>query len=140
MTYKAWLIALALAAPIVGCGSAPPAVRMVGSMDVPAARGTVTASRIGNQNTSLGVDVRHLAAPDRVEPGATTFVVWARGFGQEDFQNLGALRVDANLRGTLKTLTPYSTFEVVVTAEPSPTATTPSGKRLLTASVRPPSG
>jgi hypothetical protein len=109
---------------------------MVASLDVPAAQGTVKATSTANNNTAIVVEVHHLAPPERVQPGATTYVVWARAPGQDAYQNLGALRVDDSLRGTLKTVTPLRSFDVMITAEASPTVMTPSSRRLLSASVQ----
>jgi hypothetical protein len=138
MMRKSWMMAIALGctAMTAGCHASTPAVRMVASGDVPAAQGPVKAKSTHNGNTALEVEVRHLALPERVNAGATTYVVWARGLGEAEFHNLGALRVDADLRGTLKTVTPLRTFDVMITAEPSPTAMFPSRRKLLTASIQ----
>ncbi|HEX6315854.1 MAG TPA: hypothetical protein VFZ73_13380 [Gemmatimonadaceae bacterium] len=111
-------------------------MRMTTSPDTPAAQGTAKASGTENDNTLLEVEVRHLASPEKVAAGATTYVVWVRGSGQYNSQNLGALRVDDNLRATLRTVTPLKSFDVFITAEASPTATTPTNAPLLTASFR----
>ena len=138
MMLKNWFVMVAVVwvAMVAGCRSVTPAVRMVASMDVPAAQGTVKATSTDNGNTALEIEVRHLALPERVQPGATTYVVWARAPGQDAFYNLGALRVDEDLRGTLKTVTPLRTFDVMITAEASPTAMTPSSRRLLSADIQ----
>lgn len=132
-----WSCATALGWAIAStsCASAPPSVRMVGSVDIPAAQGTVTATAADNNNTTIVVDVRHLAAPERVQPGATTYVVWARATGREDYQNLGGLRVDKDLHGQLRTVTSLRAFDVIVTAEESPTVTSPARKRVLSATI-----
>jgi hypothetical protein len=134
---RLWLCAVALGWAFVStsCASAPPSVRMVGSVDIPAAQGTVTATSTDNNNTAVVVDVHHLASPERVQPGATTYVVWARAAGREEYQNLGALRVDSNLHGQLRTVTPLRSFDVIVTAEQSPTVTMPTSKRVLAATI-----
>ena len=91
---------------LASCYSQPkPFVRMAGSSDVPAAEGKVTATAGDNMNTNLEVNVDHLAPPERVRQGATTYVVWARARGANDYQNVGALLVDNNLHGHLKTVT-----------------------------------
>lgn len=102
-----------------------------------AAEGSVMASRTANENTAVRVQVWHLAPPDRVTEGANTYVVWARPAGKDEATNLGALKVNQNLKGTLYTVTPYKDFEVFITAEAAPTASQPTGKQLLWASVRP---
>jgi hypothetical protein len=129
---------------ISGCGSmfggssGAPAVRMVSSESVPAATGTVRATRTDDGNTSLVVEVDHLALPERLQGGATTYVVWARAQDQGTLQNLGALRVDQDLHGRLTTITPLHTFDVLITAERSPTVMAPSNQRVLSASIETP--
>lgn len=132
-----WSCALAFGWVIAAtsCASAPPSVRMVGSVDIPAAQGTVTATSAANNNTAIVVDVHHLAPPERVQPGATTYVVWARATGRDDYQNLGGLKVDSDLHGRLQTVTSLRSFDVIVTAEESPTVTTPARKRVLSATI-----
>lgn len=118
-------------------GSTAPTVRMVSSQSVPAASGTVKASRAANGNTAIEIEVRHLAQPHALQPSATTYVVWARPSAGARPQNLGALRVDQNLRGTLSTVTPLESFDVFITAEPSATVMAPTSERVLSASIRP---
>jgi len=133
---RLWSCAIALGWAIssTSCASAPP-VRMLASPDIPAAQGTITATSAENNNTAVVVDVRHLASPERVQPGATTYVVWARAMGRDSYQNLGALRVDSDLRGRLRTVTPLRSFDVIVTAEASPTVTAPANKGVLSATI-----
>jgi len=132
-----WWCAIALGGALASasCASTPPSVRMVGSLDIPAAQGTVTATSADNNNTNIVVDVHHLAPPDRVQPGATTYVVWARGPGRDSYQNLGGLRVDSDLHGRLQTVTPMRSFDVIITAEASPMVTEPASKRVLSATI-----
>lgn len=137
MNSKGWLASAAFGALVAigGCASDAGAVRMTASRDIPAAMGTVVATQTDNDNTKVRVEVEHMAPPQRVSPGATTYVVWARAAGQAAPVNLGALKVDRNLKGTLVTVTPLRNFEVFVTAEPSPTVTTPTSQHFLSASV-----
>ncbi len=102
---------------------------------MPAAEGSVMVAKADNDNTALEVRVRHLASPEKIAPEATTYVVWARASGADVVQNLGALKVDKDLQGTLKTVTPLRTFDVFITAESSPTVQSPSSDGLLIASV-----
>ncbi|MBE2249394.1 MAG: hypothetical protein IAE78_07570 [Myxococcus sp.] len=134
-TRSDWMAAVGVMALLVGCESRT--VRMSGSADVPAAEGTVRVSAGANGNTLLDIEVLHLALPERATAGATTFVVWALPLGETTPQNVGALRVDHDLRGTLKTLTPLRGLEVFITAEPEPMRASPSGPRLLTARIPP---
>ncbi len=107
-----------------------------GSPDLPAAQGTLRTSTSKNGNTTIDVQVQHLALPNRVDPQATTYVVWIKGRGPDDrIQNLGALRVDRNLSGTLDAITPLRSFDLTITPEPSQTVTEPGGKVVLSASI-----
>jgi hypothetical protein len=111
-------------------------VPLAASQDIPAAVGTVDHGVTDNNNTRLRIDVKHLAPPGRVSPGATTYVVWA----EPDFAggrplNLGALQVDESLQGSMEATTALQSFTVFVTAEPSATAMEPKGARLLSARV-----
>jgi hypothetical protein len=131
VTLVAGLLALA------GCATAR--VPLSSTRDVPAAQGTVMTSMTKNNNTAIDVRVKHLADPGKVESGATTYVVWARPEGSGQPRNLGALKVGDDLTGQLKTVTPYSGFELFITAEPSAQVTSPQGQELLSAYV-PPAG
>jgi hypothetical protein len=142
MKTKQWLAIAAFAlmtstvSTMVGCGaSGPRTVVMRASRDIPAAEGTIKFSAADNGNTAIEVEVHHMASPEKVATGATTYVLWARAAGAGIPQNLGALQVDGDLRGTLKTVTPLRSFDVFITAEDSPTTMAPINKQLLTASV-----
>jgi hypothetical protein len=139
MSTSRWstIAALASTLALAGCGSSTQTVRMSTSPDIPAAQGTVKTSLTDNDNTAIEVEVRHLAPPERVAFGATTYVVWALAPDRDTPQNLGALRVDEKLRGTLKTVTPLRRFEMFITAEQSPTAQMPTNGELFSASIEP---
>ena len=103
---------------------------------MPAAEGTVLVTSGPNQNTRLKITVHHLAHPDRLGPGATVFVVWARPAERgASLQNLGALRVDNDLDGSLETVTPLRNFELLITAEAEAGSLQPSGEPLISARV-----
>ena len=107
---------------------------MVSSPDIPAAEGTVRATAGENGNTMLRVFVRHLAKPAKVRPDATTYVVWVQPSGGAP-QNMGALKVDGDLRGSLTTVTPLKSFDVFITLENSATVQEPSAENVLSASI-----
>lgn len=111
-------------------------IQLMSSADIPAAQSTVKVSTTDNGNTRIDLAVEHLAAPERVSPGATVYVVWARGSAVEtQSQNLGALKVDDDLKGTIVAVTPLHSFELYITAEPSQMTETPTGKTLLYTTV-----
>lgn len=134
MSNRHWMAIAVLT--IAGCTARPRAIRMTTSPTIPAAQGKVTASPATNGNTALRIEVHHLAPPERVASGATTYVVWAQARGQGTSQNLGALRVGSDLRGALNTVTPLRSFTMFITAEPSPTTLMPSSSQLLTVSIQ----
>lgn len=121
---------------LAACGGASPtSQRMTASRSVPAAEGSVKVEAGSSDNTSLLIEVRHMAPPQNLAPGATTFVVWAEAPAGGPPQNLGALDVGADRSGRLRTLTPLRRMRVFVTAEASAASATPSTSPLLSASI-----
>lgn len=99
------------------------------------AKGEVRTIDASNDNTRVWVKIEHLAPPEKVADGATTYVVWAQPNGGETAQNIGALQVDDKLQGSLMTLVPYDNFRLFITPEPSAQVTEPSGEEILAASL-----
>jgi len=109
------------------------------SPKVPAAAGHVSVSTEKDGNHTVAIDVEHMAEPQKVFEGASTYVVWLIAPGSAP-TNIGVLPVDKDLKGSLQTKTPFKTFDVEVTAEASPAATQPTDdNRVMSASVRLPS-
>lgn len=143
ITPRRGMLALALTAVVavaagLGCGKerapAPksPAITMTAGQNNPAAQGKVLVTDAGNGNNELLVSVSHLAEPPRVASDATTYVVWVAPIaGDAPPQNVGALTVDQDLSGLLRTITPHDEFDLFITAEPSERAQSPSGERVL---------
>jgi hypothetical protein len=57
-------------------------------------------------------------------------VVWIQPEGQSP-SNAGVLRVNSELKGDFRTNTPSKRFDLFVTAEDSPTATSPGGTEIM---------
>jgi hypothetical protein len=130
-THLSMLLAAALG--LVGCGPAP--IELISSPAVPGATGEITTSDEGdNGNLKLKVEVKHLAPPEKVERGSRVYVVWVEREGATP-QNMGALRVDKDLTGSLDTVTPFHRFNLVITAEEDPATVLPKGPRVLSAAV-----
>jgi len=104
----------------------PAAANTQRSLVAPGATGYVNSDVDDNGNLMLEVELQHLPPPGDLDPTLTTYVVWIRPTSGAGFQNLGQLVLDSNRRGSLTTSTPYSSVEVVVTAEASPTPAEPS--------------
>lgn len=128
-------MALVLMFALSACAG-PRQLRLTASPDIPAAQGSVKVSTTDNGNTKVDLSVTHLAAPERVNPGATVYVVWVRGSepGAQQ-QSLGALKVDSKLNGSITAVTPLRSFDLYITAEPSALGTVPTGKTLLNTTV-----
>lgn len=123
-----WLLAVGLTA----CGAS--AIPLVNGPQTPAAEGRITTDDGSNGNLKLAIEVKHLALPEKVSPGATLYTVWVQPAGAPP-QNIGALRVDAELTGRLETLTPLREFDLFITTEADQTVPAPTGPRVLSAAV-----
>lgn len=111
-------------------------LRLTGNPDVPGAEGAVKLSTTDNGNTKIDLVVKHLAPPEQVYSDATAYVVWVQNAQMRaDAQNMGALKVDKDLNGSITAVTSLRAFDLYVTAEPSPASTTPTGKALLRTNV-----
>jgi hypothetical protein len=102
---------------------------------VPSVVGRVQVST-GNKGTNrdLRVEASHLAKPDTKFDGASTYVVWLKP-QQGHPVNIGVLNPDKNENATLSTSTPYTTFEIAVTAEANAQPTSPSTHEVMNAMV-----
>ena len=108
---------------------------MTASGSVPAASGVVTAKQGSqNHNTELNVKVSNLARPANLSEAANVYILWVRPSGGAAV-NEGAIRVNKNLDGELKTATTSKNCDVFITAEQSATVTSPEGQQLLHANI-----
>jgi hypothetical protein len=94
----------------------------------------------GNKpNRELKVEAERLAPAQTVYEGTSTYVVWLKPTDGKPV-NIGILTPDKNLKAALKTSTPYSTFEIMVTAEDSAQPQAPTmGHEILSTNVVVPS-
>ncbi len=133
---RPWSGILVLASALAGMGAAGCAhhQNMEASSDVPAAQGTVKATKDSNGNTELVVDVKRLARPDKIASDATVYLVWIQAAGAEP-ESVGVLRLDSNLDGTLKAKTPQRKFTLTITPEANGQVQKPAHEPVFTASV-----
>jgi hypothetical protein len=134
---RALTIAALAIAPFVaafGCGGAAAhTTRLEAARNNPAAQGELRAEEAGNGNVRLMVTAHHLAPPERVASGATVYVVWVRApVADAHPVNVGAMRPDDKLDGSLETLTTLTDFDVEITAEGSPSVQNPSSAIVFT--------
>ena len=102
---------------------------------VPAAQGKVQVATDNKGNRDLKVEVKHMAPPDSVFDGTSTYVVWIKPPNGSP-QNIGVLSPDKDLNAKLETTTAFTSFKVMVTAEATPQPTRPSGNQVMTANVQ----
>jgi hypothetical protein len=122
-----------IASTQAGCASAQKQT-MESSLANTSGQGTVEA-RVGpNGNTEIEVRVKHLSDPARVASDASVYVVWIQPRNAE-IQNVGALKLDADLVGQLNTTTPHRAFTLTVTPEPSARMASPTHGAVFTAEV-----
>lgn len=130
-TLSTLLSALLLATP-VACKTtvqAPTEAPALGS------DATIVASKNKTGNYAVSIDIRNLAPADRLDPEATTFVVWLVTQGATAVR-AGVLAYDeGDRRGALEATSPNSSFNVLVTLEKEPNPAGPNGKRILDATV-----
>jgi hypothetical protein len=92
---------------------------------VPAARGTVKVKQDNNNNYVIDISLTDLAEVTRLEPSKHTYIVWMET-DQELTKNLGQLNsskgfMSKQLKGSLKTVTPFKPIKIFITAEDDPT-------------------
>jgi hypothetical protein len=108
--------------------------RLTNAGVAPAAQGKVITSTDSNGNTSVEVQVEHLVNPQRLQPAKEAYLVWIQPSGQSP-QLLGALRVGDDMKGSIKGSTPFTNFDVIITAEDQLKADTPSSTVILKGNV-----
>lgn len=99
---------------------------------------TATAKLKGpdnNDNMTLIVDADHLAPPQKISTNLKTYVVWTRSVGQKEWTNAGRLSLSGNRTASLKTTTPFSKLNLLITLEKSPTVKSPSEYIALEGSI-----
>ena len=125
------LLVMLLSATLIGTSIAK-TMPLAPSSQIPAAEGKAQLRKTKNGNIEIKLTLKHLAPPERIVPGANVFMVWVRGMEPgAQAQNLGALRVDKNLDGKLKSTTALTSFDLFITCEPSQTVTFPGQPELM---------
>jgi len=99
----------------------------------PASDAKVVANIDQNRNvTKLDIESKNMSPPDRIMPGATTYLVWVRKNDEVPWQRLGALDLDDDGRtGNAQLTVSESSFDMVVSAEKSSAVQAPSGKSIF---------
>jgi hypothetical protein len=132
---RSLVLSLALALAAAGCGTT---FAMAPDSSVPFAKGEVDASFEKDGNGKMKVHVEHLGEPAKLNPAATTYIVWVRpktDKGDTKPQNMGALQVNSDYSGSIEFNTSFKSFDITITPEPAADVTTPSGRDVLKATI-----
>jgi hypothetical protein len=126
------LVALATTLAAGGCAKR---VRLTA---LPLARGgqaTVRVELTYDRNNALQVQLANVPPPDTFNPQYTRYVLWVATPERQSVVNAGQLRVDQNRKAEIRTLTPFRSFVLFITAEahgeaiqPGPDVVFESGK------------
>jgi hypothetical protein len=128
---------LAAGCSMLGMGKAgPETVALEVTPSQPAAQGTVTIGSEKDGNRTVEVRVHHLSPPERATAGARIYVVWLVPRAGGVPQNIGVLTLGDDLAGSLMSTTSQRDFDILVTAEENPGATSPSARNVMRASVK----
>jgi hypothetical protein len=122
-----WAAAV-LAATFAGCAAAP---RLSSAPALSKAKGTVDFEPSLYKGTKIYVRIENLKDPEKLDPPGYSYVAWVQNERESPPQNVGALALDGDLNGVLKTTTPLHEFEFFVTVETSSDASQPSGPPLF---------
>jgi hypothetical protein len=101
---------------------------------VPSAQGKVQVANAKNGNLDVKVETKHLAPAAVAFPGMSTYVVWLTPSDGKPI-NIGVLSPDNKMNAQLKTKTPYTVFEIMVTAENGAQPLNPSTTEVMSAKV-----
>ena len=102
----------------------------------PAAIATAHVNSDRNGNLDIDIEVHHIAPPDRLNPPHSNYVVWIQAPNKQA-EMLGLMRVNADDMGvSLRTKTPYHSFDIFVTAEDNNHQESPTGPEVLRGSVQ----
>lgn len=122
------LLTLVLGLALAACGG-PLKYEAKGTPRAPDADAHIVAEvNSSTVMTRVTIKLEHLAPPDRIQPGATTYVAWARKNDKENWTRVGAVVYDADKRtGDMSEATvPLTQFEMIVSAEAQGAPQSPS--------------
>lgn len=92
---------------------------------VPAAVATMKLATDKNDNTTVKLDIQHLAPPEKLRGDLTVYVVWVRDAAAADWKNVGQLLVNEDREGSREFSVSSREFDIIVSAETDGDATTP---------------
>ncbi len=108
---------------------------MTASDILPGATAQLQVAKEKDGNSQMEVKATGMAKPGRLNPAATTYVVWVQQEGSVATSQ-GELKVGNNHKGDMKMATTFRTFKVFVTAETDSNTASPSDQVVLRATVQ----
>lgn len=126
---------LALAVSTAACAQT---YMVKGMQGAPDADGKITATVVAaNTLTQISIKAEHLAPPERLLPGSTAYVVWARTDSSSDWIRIAKLDYDpAGRKGTVDVATvPLTGFELAISAEKQDMPKSPSTTIVFTQKI-----
>lgn len=126
---------LALALSTAACAQTYMVKGMQGAPDADA---KITAKVISeNTLTQISIKAEHLAPPERLLPGSTVYVVWARKDANGDWIRIAKLDYSPDSRkGAVDTATvPLTGFELAISAEQQAMPKSPSTTIIFTQKI-----
>lgn len=111
-----------------GCASGP---RLASVPALSKAKGSVVFKTTLYSGTRIIVRIENLPEPEKLNPPGYAYVAWVQSDREAPPQNVGALALDVDLNGELRSITPLHEFAFFVTVEPSSDAPQPTGPPLF---------
>jgi|SRR5690606_16241363 len=97
---------------------------------LPAANAVVKIDKTDNNNYKMELEVENMAKPDRLNPPRKTYVVWMVS-EKNGTINMGNLKINNNLKGSLEGATPFKPICFFITAEERQGVDVPSTQVVL---------
>ena len=100
------------------------------SQVLPAADAVVKIDKNDNNNYELKLEVENMAQPDRLNPPRKTYVVWMVS-ERTGTINMGNLKINRKLNGSIEAVTPFKPICFFITAEEEQDVDSPSTQVVL---------
>ena len=100
------------------------------SQVLPAADAIVKIDKNDNNNYELKLEVENMAQPDRLNPPRKTYVVWMVS-ERNGTINMGNLKINRKLNGSIEAVTPFKPICFFITAEEEQDVDSPSTQVVL---------
>jgi hypothetical protein len=125
-TYLSYAFTFCLLIVLSSCAKR---IRFESSTIVPGAEGRVTVKKDKNNNHAIDLEIKNLAAPDKLMVAKKVYVVWAET-SEGGMNNLGQLKTSSGLlsstyKASMNAITPYKPSRVFITAEDESTLQSP---------------